>query len=112
MARFNDKIGYGQTVEDPSGSGIFVDQITEFSYYGDVVRNIRRLDGGEPINDDISVQNSISIVADEYANQHIFAMRYVRWAGVRWTITSVEVRPPRLILSLGTVYNGPVPTQE
>jgi hypothetical protein len=86
-----------------------VDQITEVSYYGDVVRNTRKLQEGEGLNSDISVQNSISIVADEYANQHFFQMKYVEWAGVLWTIDKVEVQSPRLLLSLGEVYNGPTP---
>lgn len=51
--------------------------------------------------------NSISIVADKYANEHFFLIRYVMWEGVRWTVTNVEVRAPRLLLSIGSVYNGP-----
>jgi len=107
MTKFYGVIGYGETIENPPGSGIWVDKITEFSYYGDVIRNVRRLDKGEGLNDDISVQNSISVVADEYAVKHFFAIRYIRWEGVLWTVPSVEVRAPRLILSLGSVYNGP-----
>jgi hypothetical protein len=107
MAKFYGEIGYGESVETPSGSGTFVDVITEYSYYGDVIRNTRRLDDGEGLNNDISVGNSISIVADEFAVQHFFAIRYIRWAGTLWTVTNVEVRSPRLILTLGPVYNGP-----
>lgn len=107
MARFYGAIGYGQTAEDPPGSGIHVEQITEYSYYGDVVRNLRRLEDGEGLNTDISVGNSISIVADQHAIQHFHNIRYIRWAGTLWTVSSVEVRSPRLILSLGSVYNGP-----
>jgi hypothetical protein len=105
--RFYGAIGYGTSVEDPADSGIWVDQITEYSYYGDVVRNLRRLEDGESVNSDISVGNSISVVADQYAIEHFHAIRYIRWAGTLWTVDSVEVRSPRLILSLGSVYNGP-----
>jgi hypothetical protein len=86
---------------------VWIDQITEMSYYGDVIRNTRKLTEGEQLNSDISVVNSISIVADEYAIEHFFLIKYIRWAGVLWTVTNVEVRSPRLILSLGSVYNGP-----
>lgn len=109
MARFHGVVGYGISVENPPESGIWVDEITEQPYFGDVVRNTRRLQSGEVLNDDLSVNNSISIVADEYAIQHFFNIRYVRWAGVLWTVTSVEVQSPRLLLSLGSVYNGPTP---
>lgn len=107
MARFFGRVGYGQTVE--SAPGVFRDEITEREYYGDVVRNTRKLLEGENLNYDLTVGNSISIVADAYANQHFFAMRYVEWAGTLWSIQEVEVQSPRLLLRLGGVYNGPKP---
>lgn len=110
MARFYGQIGYGEAVESPADSGIWVDQITEVSYYGDVIRDTRQLETGIGLNDDISVSNSISIVADDEAVNHFHKIRYIRWAGTVWTVTNVEVRSPRLILSLGKVYNGPIAT--
>lgn len=107
MTRFFGRIGYGDTIE--SAPGVFVDNIIEYSYYGDVIRNARNLREGENLNPDLSVQNSISVVADAYANEHFFSIRYVEWAGVLWTVSSVEVQSPRLLLRLGEVYNGPTP---
>jgi hypothetical protein len=107
MARFFGRIGYGVPVE--TAPGVWKDEIIERSYYGDVTRNARNLREGENLNFDLSVQNSISIVADAYANDHFFAIRYVEWAGTLWTISSVEVQSPRLLLRLGEVYNGPTP---
>lgn len=109
MARFFGEVGYGDSVETPPGSGVWVDLITEFQYQGDVIRNTRKLEDGESVNNDITVANSISVVADEYAFEHFFKIKYVKWAGVLWTVTTVEVRSPRLILSLGSVYNGSTP---
>lgn len=83
--------------------------MVERDYVGDVLRNTRKLQSGESVNDDLSVDNSISIVADAYANEHFFAIRYVMWAGVRWKVSNVEVQHPRLLLRLGGVYNGPTP---
>lgn len=105
MARFFGRVGYGETLE--TSPGVWVEDIVENSYYGDVIRNTRELHQGQNLNSDISVQNSISIVADAYANDHFFAIRYVEWAGVLWTVSSVEVQSPRLLLRLGEVYNGP-----
>lgn len=105
--RFFGEVGYADSVEDPPDSGKWVPKITEKPYYGDVVRNTRNLEAGEKVNADISVGNSISILADQHATQFFHKIKYVRWEGVTWTVTSVEVRAPRLILSLGEVYNGP-----
>lgn len=107
MAKFYGKIGYGETVETPPGSGVWDDNIVEYSYYGDVVRNTRKSQEGEQLNNDLSVGNSISIVADAYANEHFFAIRYIQWAGTLWVVSDVEVQSPRLLLRLGGVYNGP-----
>lgn len=106
MAKFYGAIGYGETVE--TAPGVYQDVITERSYRGDITRNTRRLEDGDKVNDDISVSNSLSIVADEYANEHFFAIRYVRWAGTLWKVSNVEVQRPRLLLTLGGVYNGPI----
>jgi hypothetical protein len=107
MAKFYGKIGYGETVELNESPGVWQDIIVEYDYYGDVIRNTMKTQEGEKLNNDISVGNSISIVADAYANNHFFAIRYVEWAGTLWTVTDVEVQSPRLILRLGGVYNGP-----
>lgn len=107
MAKFHGKVGYGENTEKPPGSGIFVDEITERLYYGDVIRNSRGLREGEHLNQDLSVGNSISLVADAYAREHFFAIKYVEWQGVLWSVVNIDVRHPRLILRLGEVYNGP-----
>jgi hypothetical protein len=107
MAKFHGTIGYGESVE--KAPGVWEDVITERSYYGDVIRDARYLKEGEGVNNDLSVGNSISIVADAYANEHIFAIRYIKWAGALWTVSMVEVQSPRLLLRLGGVYNGPTP---
>jgi hypothetical protein len=109
MAKFYGPVGYGESVEDPPGSGVYVDQITEVFYYGDILREARTLEPKNQVNDDISVGNRISIVADEWAIEHFSSIKYVKWAGTLWTVTTVEVKSPRLLLSLGSVYNGPTP---
>lgn len=106
MAKFYGVIGYNEGAKETS-PGVWQDSIVEYPYYGDIIRNTRHLQEGQAVNNDISVSNSISIVADAYANEHFFAIRYIKWAGALWTVTDVEVQSPRLILRLGGVYNGP-----
>lgn len=107
--RFFGVVGYGESSETLPGSGIWEDVITEVNYTGDVFRDTRKLEPGDNLNNDLSVNNSISIVADEKANKHFYNIKYVVWQGIRWTVGSVEVKPPRLLLTLGGVYNGPTP---
>ena len=105
MAKFYGVVGYGIPTE--VSAGVWDDVIVERSYFGDVVRNSRGLSTGDKINNDLTVGNSISIVADAYANNHFFAIRYVEWAGTLWLVSNIDVEAPRLILRLGGVYNGP-----
>lgn len=105
MAKFYGAVGYGVTVD--KGNGVWSQDVIERFYYGDVLRNTRKWEKGEQLNDNLNVKNSISIVADAYAYDHFFAIRYVSWLGQKWKVDSVEVDRPRLILEVGGVYNGP-----
>ena len=104
MAKFYGEIGYAETVE--TKPGVWTEQITKRNYYGELVRNTRRLQTVSQLNDNINVANEISILADPYANENFHSMRYVEFMGAKWKINNVEVQYPRLILTLGGVYNG------
>lgn len=110
MARFYGEIGYADCIESPADSGIWIDVITEFPCFGDIVRSTKKYDGAEKLNGEISINNSVSIIVDQQAIKHFFNIKYLRWEGNLWTINSIEVQSPRLILSLGSVYNGPTPS--
>jgi hypothetical protein len=104
MAKFNGQIGYAQTTE--TAPGVHTEEIVERVYQGDILQDRRLLRAGDQVNPGVTSGNSISIVADAYANEHYFAIRYAVWQGVRWTVQDVEVQHPRLILRLGEVFNG------
>lgn len=105
MARFYGVIGYTNTTETAPGIWEEGNSI-ERSYYGDILKVNKRNQQTGNVNDDITTNTSISIVADAYANENFAAIKYVVWNGVKWKITSVDVQKPRLILALGGVYNG------
>ena len=104
MTRWCGVIGYAETLEiEP---GVWSEEFTERKYYGDLLRNSRRLQGSQQINDDRIISNQISILADPYAVQHFHAIRYAELFGTKWKVSSVEVQYPRLILELGGIYNA------
>lgn len=104
MAKFYGKIGYIGSVE--SEPGYWEEQAIEREYYGDITRNTSRYQNSGQINDNIVINNILSIVADPYANENFQHMKYVTWMGTKWKITNVEVQYPRIILTLGGLYNG------
>ena len=104
MPKFYGVIGYATTKK--TERGMYEETIVEKEYIGDVIRNTRRLRESSKINDDITISNQISIISDPYANENFHAMRYVSFMGSKWKVVEVEVQYPRLILTLGGLYNG------
>ena len=104
MAKFYGAIGYGEPVE--KRPGVYVDEITERMYSGDLLQNTRSLQPSETLNDNINVANRVSIIADPFAYKNFHSMKYIEFMGAKWKITKVEVSRPRLILTVGGVYNG------
>ena len=103
MPKWYGKIGYGVTEE--TSPGVWTEEIVERQYYGDIIRNLRRLETSDQVNDNVSVSNEISIVSDPYAFENFHSIRWVEFMGAKWKVSSIEVQHPRLVLSLGGVYN-------
>lgn len=104
MAKWSGNIGFSVTAE--TVPGVWEEQIQERRYYGDLIRSIRKTENSSAVNDNINISNQISIVADPFANENLFSMKYITFSGSKWKIRDVEVQYPRLILSIGGVYNG------
>ena len=104
MAKFYGAVGYVESKE--TSLGVWKDQTTECLYYGELVRNAHRFQMSDQLNDNVNVANEISIIADNFANENFYSMRYVVFMGIKWKITNVDVQYPRLILTIGGVYNG------
>lgn len=105
MAKWYGKVGYSETVE--TSPGVWVPHDTVREYYGDVIRNTTKWTvNSDSTNDDLTVNSQISIVADPFANNKFHSMKWIEFIGARWKVTSVEPQPPRLLLTLGGVWNG------
>lgn len=104
MAKYFGSIGYAETVE--TSPGIVKEEIVARDYYGDILRNDRRLEDNGKVNSDINITNRISIVSDPYAVENFWKIRYVTFMGNKWKVKTVDVEFPRLILTLGGLYNA------
>lgn len=103
MSKFYGTIGYSAATE--IRPGVWDEVITERDYFGDLVRNTRQYQTSDKLNDNLNISNEISIVADPFAYENFHSMRYVKFMGAKWKISNVEVQYPRLILTVGGVYN-------
>lgn len=104
MARFRGAIGFAQLVEQEPG--LYVEKIVERNYSGDLLQMSRSFQATEQIHDDVVLSAEISIVCDEFALKNFGLVRYVVLGGVKWKISKVNPKFPRLILTVGGVYNG------
>lgn len=108
MNKWFGKVGYANSSE--VRPGVCEEVITEREYFGDVVRFNKQTENSGEVIDNISVTVSISIVADPFAYDHFHTIKYVEYMGSKWKVKTVDPQYPRLVLSLGGLYNGPTET--
>lgn len=104
MAKFHGRIGFALSTE--TSPGVWIDTVTEREYYGDVIRQTKSWSESNQVNDNLTLGNRITVVGDDFANLNVATMKYIIWGGEYWKISSIEIERPRLILSLGGLYNG------
>lgn len=104
MAKWYGSVGFAKTVE--TEPGLWEEKIVEEHYYGDLLSNFRKLQNSGEVNDDVNIANKISMLADPFAVNNFHSIRYAEYLGTNWKVTDVEVQYPRLILTLGGVYNA------
>lgn len=108
MAKWCGKVGY--IIQDEVEPGIYLQVPQEREYYGDLLSGMSKWSTSGKVNDDLNVANKISIMADPFAYQHFSSIKYVEIMGTKWNVSTVEPQFPRLILTVGGVYNGQTPT--
>lgn len=104
MARFAGKIGFSAGTKEVR-PGVWEDQIVERTYYGDSTRYTRKSQNSGQANDNLVISNEISIVGDPFASANLGFIRYVEFMGTKWKVSNINVQYPRLLLTLGEVYN-------
>lgn len=104
MAKFCGKVGYVTSVTDDTG--VTTNEPEEYTYFGDITNISKRWQTTENLNDDIRLEQNISIVADSYAWENYYKIRYVIIDNVAWRVTNVTISRPRLNLYIGGLYNG------
>lgn len=102
--KFTGKLGYSITQE--TSPGIWEDKIVEKDITGDTLSSNYRFENPSDAILDINLQTKISVVIDTYIKDHFGYIKYVKFQGVAWNVKSVDMQYPRLILTLGGLYNG------
>lgn len=103
MARFYGKVGFvdGSVELKP---GVWGEHVDERYYRGDILKAGLRTGYGENVNGKTSLTNRVSILADPYVYTNLGKIRYIEVNGVLWSVASIEIDRPRVIISLGGEY--------
>jgi hypothetical protein len=104
MAKFSGIIGYVKPTE--TSPGVWMEDVIERKHRGDVNRSSYRWESSGNVNDNLNISNEFSILADHFAIENSHWMRYIEFMGTKWKITNISVQYPRLILTVGGLYNG------
>ena len=104
MAKFYGKVGF--TVMEETLPDVWEPVETVKEYFGDLTRNQRRWANGESVNENIEVSNEVSLVMDDFLQENAGALKWVESMGAKWKVNSITIDYPRLVLTLGGVYNG------
>lgn len=97
-------IGYAETSE--TTPGVWTSAVTEKTVFGDVIINTKKSENPGQVNDNIVITTQISFLADPYARLNFHLIKYATYLGTKWKVPTVSDQYPRLVLTLGGVYNG------
>lgn len=103
MSKFCGIVGFFTTVE--TEPGLWENKNIEKKYYGDITRNFVKYQMNSQINNDIQINNNVSIIMDPFASENFQHIQFIKYLGFKWKVTNAEVQYPRLILTLGGRYN-------
>lgn len=103
--KFSGEVGF-QFPSIEVAVDIWKPQIITKHYTGDLLKNTRRNQAFQYQNDNITLNNRISIICDMYMKENFPYIKFIVWNGVKWKVTSVDISYPRLTIEIGGVYNG------
>lgn len=110
MAKFAGLVGY--VTQEESAPGVWSPVENPKPMKGDIIRqsstngNGSRIGDTGKVNDDITLGHRVSLLGDAYAFENYFSIKWVQIGSKKWTVTSVEMQRPRVIVSLGGLWNG------
>lgn len=104
MAKFAGLVGYVTQEETVPGVWSPVDNPRMMK--GDVIRQVSNYQDDGKVNGNITLNHRVSLIGDAYAFGNYYNIKWIELDGYKWEISSVEISRPRIIVSLGGLWNG------
>lgn len=104
MTKFSGNVGF-KTEDVESDPGVWEEHYIERHMTGAIVRASTVVSNDGVINPNLRMNNNISVVGDQYSFENFSNIRYVVYMNKKWLVSDVEIKRPRIILTLGSVMN-------
>lgn len=104
MAKYAGLVGYVSLVESPPGVWNQVSNPKRMR--GDIIRQSSSNQNGDKVNSDITLNHRVSLIGDAYSLGNYSDIKWIEIDGKKWEVNSIEIQRPRIIVTLGGVWNG------
>lgn len=103
MSRFAGTVGY--TVQEETTPGVWTTVEKTRKMKGDIMKQVASHQSSEYLHDDVVLSHRVSLIGDAYAFDNYFNISWVKMDTQKWKVASIEVDRPRIIVTLGGVWN-------
>lgn len=104
MAKFSGLVGY--ITQSEISPGVWSSVENSIMMKGDVIRQSSNTQNDDKVNSDITLSHRVSLIGDAYSFGNYYNIKWVDIRGAKWEVESVEIQRPRLIVTLGGIWNG------
>ena len=104
--KYYDDVTFVLQQEDPQAPGVWKECKIVKPYMGDWKRVESRWNPASNVIDEKRVNNQLEIISDPFAVTNFMHIRCVKWMGHEWAVTTVTLRPPRIVMEIGGLYNA------
>lgn len=105
--KYYDDVTFVLQREDPNAPGNWKQYTVIKQYPGEWKRIESKWTPGDKTNDDKRVNNQLEIISDPFALLNWTQIRCVKYMNVQWSVNTVTLRPPRIVMEIGGLYNAP-----
>ena len=104
MAKYAGLVGY--VTQEESVPGVWSPVENPKLMRGDIIRQASSSQNDNKVNSDIALSHRVSLLGDAYAFGNYYNIKWIDIDGRKWEVTSIEIQRPRIIVTLGGLWNG------
>lgn len=104
MAKYAGKVGFATQTE--TSPGVWEDVTVERLMKGDVIRANTTISMDGKVNGDVTFNHRVSLVGASLPLMEYYNIKYITLDGYKWEVKSIEIQRPRIIVTLGGMWNG------